>query len=292
MISNSFFLNLIMPIAKNLTLAHLTIGATPMDTINAAAAAGFGATGIRICGRRPGDPFATPVVGSLETIQGLRQRAADLGVRLSNVSGYQFYPGVNLSQVAPIVEATAELGIRVLVANGFDPDEARFTDIFSRYCELAEKAQIRVALEFLPYSGVRNLDAALRVIQASGSSSAGVLLDALHLERSGAAPDVIGEIPPQRIVFAQLCDALTWRGAKSDEALLQEARGARLPAGEGDLPLFDFLDALPEGCEIEYEVARKDMVERTPVEKAKAAAADAERFMTSYFSYQNSSSRS
>ncbi len=281
-----------MRIVKNLTLAHLTIGATPMDTINAAAAAGFGATGIRICGRRPGDPFATPVVDTPETIRELRQRAADLGVRLSNASGYQFYPDVSLGQVAPVVEATAELGIGVLVANGFDPDEARFTDVFSRYCELAEKARIRVALEFLPYSGVRNLDAALRIIEASGSRTAGVLLDALHLERSGAAPHVISEIAPERIVFAQLCDALTWQGPKSDEALLQEARGARLPAGEGDLPLFDFLDALPADCEIEYEVARKDKAGCTPIEKAKAAAVDAERFMTSYFAYQNSSLRS
>jgi hypothetical protein len=46
--------------------------------------------------------------------------------------------------------------------------------------------------------------------------------------------------------------------------------------------LFDFLDALPKGCEIEYEVARGDMVGRSPNDKARAAAGDATRFMERY----------
>ena len=63
------------------------------------------------------------------------------------------------------------------------------------------------------------------------------------------------------IIFAQLCDARKWTGPRTDERLLHEARTARLPAGTGDLPLFDFLDALPPGTEIEYEVARADLAE-------------------------------
>ena len=267
---------------QDLTLAHLTIGATPALTIEAAAAAGFGATGIRICGRRPGDSFATPVLNNPAAIQALRTQASDQGVRLSNVSGYQFYPETRLDEVKPVVEATAELGVPILVANSFDSDESRFIDTFSAYCELAEKAGIRVALEFLPYSGVRTLEAAIRVIQASNSSQAGLLLDALHLARSGATPEHIRVVPAERIVFAQLCDACAWSGDMTDDALLQEARGARLPAGEGVLPLFQFLDELPAHCEIEYEVARQDMRDKAPSEKAKVAAVDAVRFMERY----------
>jgi sugar phosphate isomerase/epimerase len=275
------------PILSSLTLAHLTISATPLETIEAAAHAGFGAAGVRICGRRPGDPFAARILGVPEATRALRSRAADLGVRLSNVSGYQFYPDVTLSQAEPVVAATIELGVPVIVANGFDPDEARFTETLSRYCELAKTGGIRVALEFLPYSGVRNLQTAMRIIEACGADNVGVLLDALHLERSGGTPADIAAVPPDRIVFAQLCDGPAWRGAKTDDALLQEARGARLPAGTGVLPLFDFMDALPDGCEIEYEVARGDMVSRSPNDKALAAAADATRFMESYGSHRS-----
>ncbi len=267
---------------KTMTLAHLTLSATPAETIDAAARAGFGAVGLRICGRRPGDPFATPLIGNPAALQALRQRAADQGIRLSNVSAYQFYPDVTWEQVAPAIAATHALGIPTIVANGFDADEERFTALFARYCEGAAAAGIRVALEFLPYSGVRDLDTALRIIERSGAGNAGVLLDALHLERSGSLPAEIGAIDPAKIVFAQLCDAKKLIGKRTDDELLQEARGARLPAGEGELPLFAFLDALPPGLEIEYEVARMDLAGRSPLEKAQAAHDDAERFMAAY----------
>lgn len=267
---------------KSLTLAHLTIGAAPELTVDAAAAAQFGAVGLRICGRRPGDPFATPLVGHPAAASALRRRAEDQGVRISNVSAYQFYPEVTWDDIAPVIETTVLLGAGIVVVNGFHPDEAAFVQIFSRYCAAAKDAGLRVALEFLPYSAVRNLNAALRIVEASGSPSAGLLLDALHLERSGGSPSDLTAIDPARIVFAQLCDAMRSQRPRSDEALMHEARLARLPAGEGELPLYDFLDALPTGLEIEYEVARKDLSERTPVDKALAAHEDAQRFMSAY----------
>ena len=83
-------------------------------------------------------------------------------------------------------------------------------------------------------------------------------------------------------MFAQLCDARRLSAPASDEALMQEARTARLPAGSGELPLDDFLDALPPGTEIEYEVSRQDLADRSPRDKALAASADARRFMQGY----------
>ncbi len=267
---------------KNLTLAHLTISSTPSATIDAAADAGFGAVGLRICGRRPGDPFAEPVFGNDKAIQGLKQRAADKGIRLSNVSAYQFYPDVTWDDIKPAVEATEGLGASILVVNCFNSDESQFVDLFARYCEAAAKAHIRVALEFLPYSAVRNLSDALRVVERSGAHNAGLLLDALHLDRSGATAADIAAIDPARIVFAQLCDAKKLIGTRTDDELLQEARFARLPAGTGELPLYDFMNALPAGLEVEYEVARIELADRSPLEKAQAAAQDAARFMAAY----------
>jgi len=98
---------------------------------------------------------------------------------------------------------------------------------------------------------------------------------------SGTPAD-FARIPPGRIAFAQLCDARRIAGPRTNEQLMNEARTARLPAGTGDLPLYDFLDALPAGTEIEYEVARADLAERPAIDKARAAHADAERFMRAY----------
>lgn len=265
-----------------LTLAHLTLGTTPSQTIDAAAQAGFPAVGLRICGRKPGDAFADAIVGHPARANELKAQARSLGIRLSNVSAYQFYPDVTWEQVAPAIDATHALGVPIVVANCFDPDLARFTDLLARYCERAGQAGIRVALEFLPYSAVRSLEAAVRVVEASGAPNAGLLLDALHLDRSGAPVDAIASLDPARIVFAQLCDARRSTGKRSDDELLQEARTARLPAGTGELPLFDFLDALPQGLEVEYEVARLDMADRSPLDKARVARQDADAFMAAY----------
>jgi len=267
---------------KSLTLAHLTISATPLETIDAACAAGFGRVGIRICGRRPGDAFATPVIGQPAMVRALRERAAQDGVAISNISAYQFYPDVDWEQLAPAIDTGHALGAGIMVVNGFDPDLSRFGDRLARYAEAAAAAGMRVALEFLPYSAVRSLAQAQAIIERSGAPACGLLLDALHLERSGGTPADIAALRPEQIVFAQLCDAALRAPDSSDEALMQEARTARLPAGSGELPLDAFLDALPAGTEIEYEVARADLASATPRAKALAASADAARFMAAY----------
>src|SRR5690349_608235 len=99
---------------RSLTLAHLALGTTPTATIDAAADADFGAVGLRICARRPGDPYAgEPILGDPVATRALRDRAAARGIRLSNVSAYQFYPDIGWEDVAPAIDATAELGAPV-----------------------------------------------------------------------------------------------------------------------------------------------------------------------------------
>jgi len=276
---------------QTLTLGHLVLGTTAAATIDAAADAGFGAVGIRICARRPGEAFAgTRILGDPVAAKALKARAASHDIRLSNVSGYQFYPDVTWDDAAPVVDAATVLGAPIIVANGFDRDLDRFVPLFSRYCRAAHDAGIRIALEFMPYSAIPDLDCALRVLDRVDAPNAGLLIDALHLNRSGGAPHDIRRIPPERVVFAQLCDARRWSGPRTDEQLMAEARSARLPAGTGELPLFDFLDALPANIEIEYEVARADLADCSPAEKAHAASQDAARFMARYDEYRRGGS--
>lgn len=119
-------------------------------------------------------------------------------------------------------------------------------------------------------------------MKACGQSNAGILVDALHLERSGGTVAAIGKVHPKRIVLAQLCDAKKRRTAPSMEDLITEARTERLAPGDGDLQLFDFLDALPDEVEIEYEVPRPEEV-RLPLEaRAKIAADKFRRYMAGY----------
>ncbi len=274
------------------TLAHLTLGAPPAESIAAARAAGFSALGIRIANRAPEDPYPVRVIGEREAIRAIRRQASDAGVRIANVSAYQFFPETRWADVQPVIATAHELGAPFVVAYSFDPDEARFLAVFARYCEEAQAAGVRIALEFLPYSRVRNLPSALDIIDRSGASNAGVVIDALHLHRSGGSATDVARVDPARIAYVQLCDARLPVGSMSEAELMAEARTARLPAGEGDLPLFALLDALPDGVEVEYEVAPAARAAWTPLDKARAARCDADRFLAAYRAHRASTAGS
>jgi sugar phosphate isomerase/epimerase len=240
-----------------LTLAHLTLTAPPLAMISAAVEGGFDSVGIRICPRRPTDEYFVNLLGRTAELREVRNAASDRGVRLSNVSAYQFYPEVDWPMLEPIVDAAAELGSKIIVANGFDPDRVRFQERFEAYCEKAHKAGIVIALEFMPYSHVPTLSDALSLIRGVRTGNAGLLVDALHLDRSGGTPADLRRLRPGEIVFAQLCDAPRLVAPVSRESLLAEARTSRLPLGAGDLPLEAFIEALPGDVELEYEVITK-----------------------------------
>src|SRR5581483_7038840 len=162
---------------------------------------------IRIAPRRPEEPYPVRIIGEPETIRSIRQQARDAGVRISNVQAYQFFPDTRWEDVQAVIATAHELGAPMILAYSFDPDQARFLDIFARYCEEARKAGIRIAIEFLPYSQIRNLPGALDVIDRSGASNAGVCIDALHLHRSGGSVGDVAHVSAERLALVQVCDA-------------------------------------------------------------------------------------
>jgi sugar phosphate isomerase/epimerase len=262
-----------------LTLAHLTLTAPPLSMISAAAEGGFDSVGVRICPRRPGDDYFVNLIGRSNDLKEVRRVAADRGIRLSNVSAYQFYPEVEWSVLEPIVDAAHELGSKIIVANCFDPDRTRFENRFQRYCEKAAEAGIKIALEFMPYSSVTTLDDAISVINAVPTGNAGLLVDALHLDRSGGKPADLNRLEPRQVVFAQLCDAARLNGPMSRDDLLKEARFSRLPLGAGELPLVAFMRSLPVDVEVEYEVVTRREPQEPLASVAQRARSDLEAFL-------------
>jgi sugar phosphate isomerase/epimerase len=80
-----------------------------------------------------------------------------------------------------------------------------------------------------------------------------VLVDALHLARTGGVPADVLAAPAGLIRSAQLCDAPA-RRPESEAAIIAEARTGRLPPGEGDLPVRELLLALPDDAVLSVEV--------------------------------------
>ena len=265
---------------EQLTLGWLTFyDASPAEVVTAAASADFQSVGLRITGRSLHDE-SFPIVGDNGAIREIHRRLAYEGVRLSNTSIYHLSPEVTLEHIKPAIEVTAELGAKTIVITCMDSDEARWTAFIATCCNTAAQFNITLALEVVPYSEAQTLEQGLRIVDNAGADNFGLLIDALHIARSGATPDQIGKIDPEKIVFAQLCDAMAQKPPELD--LPSEARNGRLYPGDGELPLFAFLDALPDAIEIEVETPRTDQAHLSYNERAQRAGDATRKFLTYY----------
>jgi sugar phosphate isomerase/epimerase len=263
-----------------LTLGWLTLMTTqPPDVLTAAAEGGFNSVSIRITGRKKTDDFMH-IVGNKPVMLDMKRRLKDGNLRLSNTSTYHMSPDITLDDVMPAIEASAELGASIMVATCTDPDHVRWAGFIGPVCDAAAKHGLKVALEFVPFSQCKTVEDGFAIVKNSGAQNFGLLLDPLHLARSGGPPADIAKVDPARIVFVQLCDA----AAKSPglENLPNEARTGRFYPGDGALPLYDFLDALPPGIEIECEMPRIDYASLPPAEQAKRARAALQSYLGEY----------
>lgn len=262
-------------------LAQLTLsGASPVEIVEAARAAGFGAVGLRLEERLRSETFAHAVTRSAARLDHLRRHLAASGVRLSNVTGQYLTADTTPEDIARLVDAAATLRSATVTAIGHDPEPARLVTNLARVAERAGEAGMTVALEFVSYSDVSTVGAAVRVVEEVGRANVGLMVDPLHLSRSGGTPADLHPIR-NRILIAQLCDA---RNPMPDtlEARIAESRTARLFPGQGDLPLFDFLDRLPAECELEIEAPHPEDTQRPPDERAKRAANAFAAFLARY----------
>jgi sugar phosphate isomerase/epimerase len=113
----------------------------------------------------------------------------------------------------------------------------RFADL----CERGRGAGLVVVLEFLPIFGIATLGDALEVVALADQPNGGVLVDSLHLARSGGAPADLCAHRPELFPYLQVADAPALPLDASPSGLLDEAlHGRRLP-GQGALPLQDLV---------------------------------------------------
>jgi sugar phosphate isomerase/epimerase len=99
---------------------------------------------------------------------------------------------------------------------------------------------------------------------------AGLVVDVLHLYRSGGSAAELAAVDPATVSLVQLCDAP--RQAPPAARLREEALTDRRYPGEGELPLADVLAAVPPGAQLSIEAPVARDAGRSPAERAAAAA--------------------
>lgn len=165
------------------------------------------------------------------------------GLEVLDVGSIALSPDLDPAVPEPFVRFASEVGARMVHVTDWDPVTARTIERFGQICDLAAGPGLQVAIEFMPYSCTRTLDEASALVAAVRRANAGIVLDTLHLMRSGGSPGAIRSVRPAMFSFIQLADAP--RNAPPADRLREEAVGRRLLPGEGELPLDYILEALP-----------------------------------------------
>jgi sugar phosphate isomerase/epimerase len=238
---------------RDYALAQLTaLPLPPPALIALAARTGYRYVGLRLTEVTPGGDH-WPLHADRALMRETQAAMADMGVGVLDVELLRLSPGVDVPAFEPVIAAAAELGARHLLTQGADPDRARTIDAFARLCDLAAGYGLTCDVEFPNWIEVGSLAAAAELVRGAGRRNGGVLVDTLHLHRSGGTPADIAALPPSWFRYVQLCDA---PAAIPDtlEGLLHTAREARLAPGEGELDLAGVLAALPPDIPLSLEV--------------------------------------
>jgi sugar phosphate isomerase/epimerase len=264
-----------------LSLAHLSVlDAHPLALVDAAVAGGFDAIGLRIVPPTPADAIV-PVVGDEPLIRELLARLRDTAVTLLDVESIWIGPDVDVGALRPALAVAERLGAGDVLTMGNDPDEARLTASFARLCEEAARFGLRVGLEFAAYTHASSIGQAARIVGTAGQPNGRVLIDTLHLARSGGTAADVARLPAGWLAYCQLADARGPRPATL-EALRREARGDRHYPGTGDLPLAGILDALPAGLPIGVEAPVARDAGLPAAERARRCGEATRRLLAAY----------
>lgn len=235
-----------------ISLAALTIlDAGPAGQIRAAAAAGFTHVGLRLMPLLATD---TRVAGNPKIEREIESLLAEHRMGVLEIGVFPVKPVMDWPQIEAVIAFSHHIGARHIVCPVEDADTERRTATLTRLCDLAAAADMTVLVEFNPYSACTNLKSAVATVEATCHPAAGLVIDALHLSRSGGHPSDLRTVEPDLLQLVHFCDAPPPPDrSRSLDELRAESRTARLLPGEGSLWLDDLLDALPPDTPISVE---------------------------------------
>jgi sugar phosphate isomerase/epimerase len=235
------------------SLAALTaLELAPPSLIDVAAACGYDHVGIRLLPATPGG-MAYPLMEDQASLRETIARLDATGVTVADLEVVALKPDTEIAAFSAFFETGARLGARHILVAAYDPVLDRFADRFAGFCEAAAPYGLTADLEFMPWTSVPDLATASRIVERVGKTNAGILVDALHFDRSRSSIGDIAKIPAGRLHYWQLCDAPAERPATTEE-MMRVARTERMFPGEGGIDLVSLTSAMPADIAVSIEV--------------------------------------
>ncbi|MFM9937105.1 MAG: sugar phosphate isomerase/epimerase family protein [Novosphingobium sp.] len=244
----------------------------PVETILAAAAGAFDATGL----------WVEPEHWTETTTREARTALADTGLELLDVEVIWIKPDSDMAQHRRVIDIGAALGAKNVLCVSSAPDMGMTAAKLTALCQHAEGSGMRVALEFGIFTEVKNLAMAMAVLDAVAHPLRALLIDPIHVDRSLSPIADIAKVPPELLPYAQFCDAPATRPDPADfGAIITDAIDLREQCGEGGLPLDALYKALPPSIPLSIELRSKALRDAFPDagERAKVVAAATRRWL-------------
>lgn len=237
--------------------------ADPLDMVEASGRGGWRHTGLWV---EPGRNWHA------DTSARIRAAMARHDVAVLDVEVIWIHPGEHDRDHDRVLAWGAEVGARAALVVSSEPDPEKTKARYARLCERGASEGIRVVLEFLPITEVKTLADARAIVEAVDHPAGGLLIDPLHLARTGGDPQALADIDPRWLPYAQFCDGRRVLSDPSAERILEDAIDGREVPGRGDLPLAALLATLPANLPLSMEIRSKAWRDRYPDVFARAAA--------------------
>lgn len=248
--------------AHPLSLAFLTtFDVGPVEAVRIAAVTGYQMVGLRILPAAASGEADYPLLTDDALLRDVRSALADTGMRVGDVEIVRLKPQNDWDLLARFVDRCSALGARHVLVAGDDKDPSRLVESFARFCDLAAPASLTADLEFMPWTAVPDLKAASAIVEAANRPNGGVLVDALHFDRSATTLDEIAALPRARVNYVQFCDGAVPYDPR-DEGLIRIARSERLFPGQGGIDLIGLAHAIPDDVTVSVEVPHRALAEK------------------------------
>ncbi|MEM8902942.1 MAG: TIM barrel protein [Actinomycetota bacterium] len=235
------------------------LAADPLAFVTSAAESGWRATGV----------WHDPASWTDATTAAVRRRLDDTGLLPLDVEVIRLGPDGDTGDA--VIDVALALGARnVLAISAFD-DPGPTADRLGELCRRAGP-DLRVCLEFMRFTAVRTLADALDVVDRVGEANVGILVDQLHVHRSGTSFDEIAAADEHLFPYVQWCDAPAVPAGWTTREIIADALDARAVPGQGELPVHEFAalfdDAIPFSLEVRSRALRDGWPD--PTERARA----------------------
>lgn len=239
---------------NRLGIELLTVfGMPPVDFIQLAAELECGHISFALS-QFPMDPFGYPhwsVKDDIGLQRNIMAAVNDTGVSLSLGEGFAVRQGQVVDDFASDIDLMYQLGVRRINTVAMDPDKGRSLDQIARFVEMAGAADMEATLEFAPGLTIGDLPAALEAIEYVNQPHFRLLIDTMHLIRSGSSAAQLAAIDPALIGYVQLSDAPL---LATEPDYMKEATFSRMIPGAGELPLKEILAVIPGDRVVSLEI--------------------------------------